>query len=63
MINWASLIRRVYLDDVLCCPCGGRRRVLAHIEDPEAITAILGHLGLSTGAPPIARARSPGHPG
>ncbi|MBI2894864.1 MAG: hypothetical protein HYY06_15015 [Deltaproteobacteria bacterium] len=25
-IDWASLIRRVYLDDVLACPCGGQSR-------------------------------------
>jgi hypothetical protein len=25
-IDWASLLRRVYLEDVLACPCGGRRR-------------------------------------
>ena len=58
-IDWASLLRRVYLDDVLACPCGGRRRIVAHIEEPDAIAAILGHLDLPTDAPPIARARSP----
>ena len=25
-IYWASLLKRVYLEDVLACPCGGRRR-------------------------------------
>ena len=60
-IDWPSLIRRIYLDDVLACPCGGRRRILAHIEQPAAITAILEHLGLPTHPPPVARARSPGH--
>ena len=30
-IDWASLLRRVYLEDVLACPCGGRRRILADI--------------------------------
>jgi hypothetical protein len=59
-IDWASLIRRVYLDDVLACPCGGRRRVLAEITEPDAIAAILQHLALPTEPPPIARARSPG---
>jgi hypothetical protein len=59
-IDWARLIRHIYLDDALACPCGARRRVLAHIEHPDVIAAILEHLGLPTDPPPIARARSPG---
>ena len=58
-IDWASLIRRVYLEDVLACPCGGRRRVVADISEREAIVAILTHLGIPTEPPPIARARDP----
>jgi hypothetical protein len=58
-IDWASLIRRVYLDDVLACPCGGRRRVLAEITEPQVVVAILQHLGLPTEPPPVAKARSP----
>jgi hypothetical protein len=40
-IDWASLLKRVYLEDVLACPCGGRRRVIGDITQPEVITAIL----------------------
>ncbi len=58
-IDWASLLRRIYLEDVLACPCGGRRRLVAAIDEPSAIGAILEHLGLPTEAPPVARARSP----
>jgi len=58
-IDWATLIRHIYLEDVLACPCGGRRRVIAHIEEPDVVAAILEHLGLPTEPPPIARARSP----
>lgn len=29
---WAELIKRVFLEDVLCCPCGGRRRVLSMVS-------------------------------
>jgi hypothetical protein len=61
-IDWASLIRRVYLDDVLACPCGRRRRVVADIgqrAQREAIVALLTHLGIPTEPPPIARARDP----
>ena len=36
--SWAELLRRVFLIDVLVCPhCGGRRRLLAAIHDPESI--------------------------
>ncbi len=51
-------MRRVFAIDVLECPaCGGRMRVIAAIEDPRAIRAILDCLGLSARAPPTAKAR------
>jgi hypothetical protein len=59
-IDWASLLRRVYLEDVLACPCGGRRRILSDVTEPVAIVAILEHLGLQARAPPVAAARAPG---
>jgi hypothetical protein len=62
-IDWASLLRRIYLDDVLACPCGRRRRIIADVDDPTVIEAILAHLGLPTTAPPIAQARSPARDG
>jgi len=58
-IDWASLLRRVSLSDVLACPCGGRRRVVANIDDAAAVAALLLHLGLPTEPPPVAPARSP----
>ena len=58
-IEWAQLLRRIYLVDVLACPCGGRRAIVADISDSEVVVAILAHLGLPPFAPPIARARSP----
>jgi hypothetical protein len=58
-LDWAGLLRRVYLEDVLACPCGGRRRILSDVTEKAAIMAILQHLGLPTEPPPIARARSP----
>jgi hypothetical protein len=57
-INWAALLKRIYLHDVLACPCGGRRRLLADITDKEIVVAILAHLGLPTDARPLARARA-----
>jgi hypothetical protein len=58
-IEWAQLLRRVYLVDVLACPCGGRRAIVADISEREVVVAILAHLELPTEAPPMARARSP----
>ncbi|AUX31806.1 uncharacterized protein SOCE836_039390 [Sorangium cellulosum] len=57
-IDWARLLRRVYLENVLACPCGGRRRVIADLHDPEVVTAILVHLGLPAPAGPGTRAAS-----
>ena len=58
-IDWASLLKRVDLEDGLAGRCGGRRRVLGDITQPEVITAILTALKLPTEAPLIARARDP----
>jgi hypothetical protein len=39
---WADLMRRVFDIDVLACPrCGRRLRLMATVEDPGAIRAIL----------------------
>jgi uncharacterized protein YbaR (Trm112 family) len=41
-------MRRAFDVDVLACPrCGGRLRLLATIEDPVAIRAILDSLAVS----------------
>jgi len=59
-LDWASLLRRVYGDDVTKCPrCGDRLAVLAFVTHPDVIAAILDHLGLAAAAPPIAPARAP----
>jgi hypothetical protein len=53
--TWA-LMRRVFDLDVLACPrCGGRLRVIATVQDPAVVRAILAHLGLAPA--PIAPAR------
>ncbi|MCI0410116.1 MAG: transposase, partial [Acidobacteria bacterium] len=53
-LSWAELIQRVFAVDALECPqCGGRMRILAAIQNPGAIRAILEHLGLPPRAPPI----------
>ena len=64
---WADLMRRAFDIDVLACPrCGGRLRLIATVEDPDAIRAILVALAESRDragrAPPFAAAQTPSHP-
>jgi hypothetical protein len=45
--NWARLIQKIYEVDPLICPkCQGGMRIIAFIEDDQAIKKILKHLGL-----------------
>jgi hypothetical protein len=62
---WANLMRRAFDIDVLACPrCGGRLRLIATIEDPDAIRAILAAVAVSRTltdrAPPFAAPLDPG---
>jgi len=57
-IPWAELLMRVFREDVLLCPCGGRRVVLAFVTGKKKVVReILEHLGLPTTGPPVAPAR------
>ena len=56
-MTWAELVQRVWLEDVLRCPCGGRRTVLSMVFNPHSIERILRHLGLPHQAPPRAPPR------
>ena len=57
-IPWAVLLARVlYLDALLCVKCGGKRKVLAFLTDPQVVKKILSHLGLETAPLPLAPAR------
>ena len=59
-LAWARLIRKVYEADPLVCPkCQGPMRVIALIEDPAVVRAILTHLGLGQ---PQAPERAPPAP-
>ena len=59
-LAWASLMMRVFGEDVLTCPeCDGRLRLIAHIEDPAVVARILRHLELPTTPRPIHPARAP----
>ena len=57
-IPWAELLQRVFMDDVLACPCGGRRTVIAFVNERKIVEEILEHLGLPTTGPPVAPART-----
>ena len=45
--TWAELMKRVFLVDVLQCPCGGSRRLIASITEADTIARILRCLGLA----------------
>jgi 5-methylcytosine-specific restriction endonuclease McrA len=57
---WAELLRRAFEIDVFACPhCGGVRRLLAAITDPDAIERVLRAMGLSCEVAQLAPARAP----
>ena len=59
-LSYARLLSRVFEADIGACQrCGGSLRLVACIDDPDAIAKILTHLGLPTDAPKLAPARSP----
>ena len=63
---WTDLMRRAFDIDVLACPrCGGRLRLIATLEDPDAIRAILAALAASREradrAPPFAASLDTSH--
>jgi hypothetical protein len=58
----AELLQRVFAQDVLACPCGGRRRVIAFITDLEVAKDILTALGFPATIPTFAPARAPPQP-
>jgi putative transposase len=63
---WANLMRRAFDIDVLACPrCGGGLRLIATVEDPDAIRAILTALAmtreLADRAPPCAPSPATSH--
>jgi hypothetical protein len=59
--TWVRLLARIYEVLPLLCPrCGSEMRLIAFIAAPDAIEAILEHLGEPARPPPLAaRARAP----
>jgi hypothetical protein len=58
-VPWAKLLRRVFATDVLSCPCGGRRSVVAVVVDPAEARAGRAPLGLPCTPATFAPARDP----
>jgi Putative transposase len=58
-LPWADLLRRVFADDVLRCPCGGRRSVIAVVTDPGVARTLLAALALPDEPSAFAPARDP----
>ena len=58
-IPWNELLLRVFREDILACPCGVRRKIIAFTDEKPVIERILGHLSLPTTGPPTAPARFP----
>jgi hypothetical protein len=57
--GWARLLKRVFQFDLEHYPrCAGTLKIIAAIEDPAVIFAILTHLNLPARAPPRAPARA-----
>jgi hypothetical protein len=46
-VPWAELLRRMFAEDVLCCPRGGRRSVVALVSDATVARSVLRTLGLA----------------
>ena len=61
-MRWAQRLKRVFGIDVeTCAGCGGAMRIIACIEDPVVIKAILAHL--ADKARPVHAPRSAARPG
>ena len=54
-----GLLRRVFAEDVLHCPCGGRRSVIAVVVDPAVARALLAVLALPSESVTFAPAHAP----
>jgi hypothetical protein len=58
-LPWADLLRRVFAQDVLVCPCGGRRSVVAFVAHAGHAHRLLVALGLPAAPTTFAPARDP----
>jgi hypothetical protein len=58
-LPWADLLRRVFAEDVLHCPCGGHRSVTAFVVDERLARSLLTTLGLAAEPATFIPARAP----
>ena len=58
-LTWAEAFKRAFRQDLLTCPCGGRRVVLAAVQDKAALERILRHIGLWCDSADIEAIRGP----
>ncbi len=58
-MSWAECQKRAFLWDVLDCPCGGRRTVIAAVQDKREIERFLNHLQLWPDPGDITEIRGP----
>ena len=59
-VDWATLLRRTWAEDVLVCPrCGGRMAILEPVTDPADIRDHLERLGVSAHPATFAPPRDP----
>ena len=58
-VPWADLLRRVFAQDVLACPCGGRRTIVAFVAESTRARSLLVALGLPADPATFAPARDP----
>ncbi len=56
-MTWARLLKRVFDIDIERCPCGGKLKLIAIIEEPDVIEKTLRHIGLDPLPPPRTPAR------
>ena len=56
-LPWALLLARTFVVDILLCPCGGQRKVLAFIPQPRVAQETLRLLGLPSSSPLLSPAR------
>jgi hypothetical protein len=56
---WAELMRRVFGPDLLACPCGGQRKILAAITEARVIRSILALLRMPIEAPVASQESEP----
>jgi hypothetical protein len=58
-LPWADLLERVFGDQVLNCPCGGKRTMVAFVPEPKLAQEILEAIGIRAAPLVIAKARAP----